>query len=250
MKIRMHSEKYAVSPRPSVSRPSSRICRNLSRIRGCAFSISSNSTTRERLLAHRVGQLAAGLVADVARRRPDQPLAGVLGGELAHVEPHVRRSSPNTSYATVLASSVLPTPVGPAKNSTPRGRLTLPRLRPGQAHRRPLEDVEGLGDRRPLAAHAFLDERQRVGDPFAQIVFLPRIFGGADLEALHRIVDVAKADGLAVGELRDVHHCDQRQAVGALREFLRELARAPRRRPHRSRRTGCQGGCAAARRVS
>ena len=35
----MLSEKYTVSPRPSVSRPSSSIGRNVSKIRGCAFSI-------------------------------------------------------------------------------------------------------------------------------------------------------------------------------------------------------------------
>ena len=37
------SAKEMVSPLPSVKRPSSRICKNLSKIRGCAFSISSNN---------------------------------------------------------------------------------------------------------------------------------------------------------------------------------------------------------------
>src|SRR5918999_390604 len=46
VKIRIDSEKCTVLPRPSVSRPSSRICRNLSKMRGCAFSISSNKITR------------------------------------------------------------------------------------------------------------------------------------------------------------------------------------------------------------
>ena len=39
---------------------------------GCAFSTSSNSTTRVGLAAHRLGQLAALLVAHVSRRRADQ----------------------------------------------------------------------------------------------------------------------------------------------------------------------------------
>ena len=71
-----------------------------------------------------------------------------------------------------------------------------------------------------LAAHALLDERQRVGDALAQVVLLPRILGGAHLVRAHRVVDVAKADALAVGELRDVGERDQRQAVGELRERL------------------------------
>ena len=37
------------------------------------------------------------------------------------------RSSPKISCVSVFASSVLPTPVGPAKNSTPRGRLPAER---------------------------------------------------------------------------------------------------------------------------
>ena len=43
----------------------------------------------ERLLPDRVGQLAADVVSDVARRRADQPLVGVLRGELRHVEADV-----------------------------------------------------------------------------------------------------------------------------------------------------------------
>ena len=38
------SEKYTVFPCPSVSLPSSKICKNLSKIDGWAFSISSNNT--------------------------------------------------------------------------------------------------------------------------------------------------------------------------------------------------------------
>ena len=41
---------------------------------------------RERLAAHLLGELAALFVADVARRRAEQPRHRVLLGELAHVE--------------------------------------------------------------------------------------------------------------------------------------------------------------------
>lgn len=42
------------------------------------------------LLADRVRELAADIVSHVAGRRPDQPLIGMLGGELRHVEADVR----------------------------------------------------------------------------------------------------------------------------------------------------------------
>ena len=137
VKIRTHSEKYAVSPRPSVSRPSSRICRNLSRIRGCAFSISSNSTTRNGLLPHRVGQLAAGLVARrsrAARRCSRSPECSAENSLMSK-----RR------YGVLVAEDELRRPPwparscrrrsGPAKNSTPRGRdaVRSPARRTGRA---------------------------------------------------------------------------------------------------------------------
>ena len=43
----MDSEKYTVSPFPSVNLPSSNICKNMSSTRGCAFSISSNRMTEK-----------------------------------------------------------------------------------------------------------------------------------------------------------------------------------------------------------
>ena len=82
----------------------------------------------ERALPDRVRELAAGVVADVAGRRADQPRLAVLGGELAHVEPDVGVLVAEEHLASDLASSVLPTPVGPAKNSTPCGRVAWPPL--------------------------------------------------------------------------------------------------------------------------
>jgi hypothetical protein len=51
----------------SVRRPSSRACSRSWMTSGWAFSISSKSTTRVRLAADRLGELAAFVVADVAR---------------------------------------------------------------------------------------------------------------------------------------------------------------------------------------
>ena len=82
--------KSTVRPWPSVSRPSSRIWSSTLKTSGCAFSISSKSTTRVRPAADRLGQLAALVVADVARRRADQPADGVLLHVLGHVDPDHR----------------------------------------------------------------------------------------------------------------------------------------------------------------
>ncbi|CFE79798.1 Uncharacterised protein [Mycobacterium tuberculosis] len=45
VRIKMVLRKSTVRPCPSVSRPSSRTCSSTSNTSGCAFSISSNSTT-------------------------------------------------------------------------------------------------------------------------------------------------------------------------------------------------------------
>ena len=78
--------KSTVRPWLSVRRPSSRICSSVLNTSGWAFSISSNSTTRERLAAHGLGELAALLVADVAGRRADEAADRVLLHVLGHVE--------------------------------------------------------------------------------------------------------------------------------------------------------------------
>ena len=88
--IRTVLRKSTVRPWPSVSRPSSRICRSTSKTSLCAFSISSRRTTEYGPPAHGLRQLAALLVTDVARRRADQPRDGVPLLVLGHVEPHHR----------------------------------------------------------------------------------------------------------------------------------------------------------------
>ena len=57
---------------------------------GCAFSISSSSTTEYGPAAHRFGELAALVVADVAGRRADEARHGELLHVLAHVDAHHR----------------------------------------------------------------------------------------------------------------------------------------------------------------
>ena len=77
----------------------------------------------ERLAAHLLGELAALLVADVAGRRAEQPRDGVLLARTRDMSSWIRlSSSPKRNSASVLASSVLPTPVGPAKMNEPPGR--------------------------------------------------------------------------------------------------------------------------------
>ena len=58
----------------------------MSNTSGCAFSTSSSSTTRVRPATHRLGQLAALLVADVAGRGADEARYGELLAVLAHVD--------------------------------------------------------------------------------------------------------------------------------------------------------------------
>ena len=82
--------KSTVRPCPSVSRPSSSTCSSTLNTSGCAFSTSSSRITAVRPAAHRLGEIAAFLVTDVARRRADQPRDRVLLHELGHVDAHHR----------------------------------------------------------------------------------------------------------------------------------------------------------------
>ena len=125
--------KSTVRPCASVRRPSSRICRSVLNTSGCAFSISSKSTTRERLAAHGLGELAAFVVADVAGRRADQPRHRVLLHVLGHVELDQRVLVAEEELGERLGSSVFPTPEGPRKMNEPDGRFGS--LRPARVRR-------------------------------------------------------------------------------------------------------------------
>ena len=84
--IRMTLRKSTDLPLWSVSLPWSITCRRMLNRSGCAFSISSSSSTRMRMLVDAVGQQAALVEADIARRRADQPRDRVLLHVLRHVE--------------------------------------------------------------------------------------------------------------------------------------------------------------------
>jgi hypothetical protein len=76
--MRMVFLKSTVRPKLSVSRPSSMIWRSMLKTSGCAFSTSSRRTTAYGRRRTRLGELAALLVADVARRRADEAADVVL----------------------------------------------------------------------------------------------------------------------------------------------------------------------------
>ena len=78
--------KFTRFPRPSVRWPSSNTCSRMLKMSGCAFSISSSSTTRVRVALHLLGELAALFVPDVSGRRADQLADRVLLHVLGHVE--------------------------------------------------------------------------------------------------------------------------------------------------------------------
>ena len=104
---------------------------------------------RERLLAHRVGELAARVVADVAGRRAEQPGAGVLVGELAHVEADVRALVAEDELRERLRELGLAHAgrTGEEQHAA-RPVAARARLRAGQPHHRAHQDVDRLGDRR------------------------------------------------------------------------------------------------------
>src|SRR4026207_237290 len=80
--------KSTVRPCPSVRRPSSSTCRRMSKTSGCAFSISSSSTTGYGRRRKASGGRAPRLVADVAGRCADEARDRVLLAVLTHVDAH------------------------------------------------------------------------------------------------------------------------------------------------------------------
>ena len=78
--------KFTRLPRPSVRWPSSNTCSRMLKMSGCAFSISSSSTTEYGIPLHLLGELTALFVADVSGRRANQLRDRVLLHVLGHVE--------------------------------------------------------------------------------------------------------------------------------------------------------------------
>ena len=83
-------EKSTTRPFESVRRPSSSTWSRMFETSGCAFSNSSSSTTEYGPAADGLGELPALVVADVARRRADEPRDGVALLVLGHVDAHER----------------------------------------------------------------------------------------------------------------------------------------------------------------
>ena len=132
--------KSTTRPWPSVSRPSSRIWRSELKMSGCAFSISSKSTTLN-------GLRRTFSVSWPPSSKPTNPGGAPNRRETVCFSPYslmsseIRASSSsNRNSASALASSVLPTPVGPAKMNEPRGALRVLESGTGAA--------DGLGENR------------------------------------------------------------------------------------------------------
>ena len=120
--IRIVFLKSTVRPCESVIRPSSSTCSSTLNTSGCAFSISSKSTTEYGFLLNCFRQLSALIISDISRRRSDQ-----IGTRSISPCTHSYRYAPYYSHhqtdsaASAFASSVLPTPVGPRKRNEPIG---------------------------------------------------------------------------------------------------------------------------------
>ncbi len=103
-------------PAASVKRPSPRTPSSRSNTCGCAFSISSSSTT-DSGCARTFDASDPELSRTSSMRRNACPAMNSLMSSRI-----IRCSSPNRYRVSCLASSVFPTPVGPTKSSVPTGR--------------------------------------------------------------------------------------------------------------------------------
>ena len=120
--IRMVFLKSTVLPWESVIRPSSSTCSSTLNTSGCAFSISSNRTTRVRFSA--ALPLSAGRLPHIPHI--PEALRSVWTRSISPCTHSYRYapycvSSSNRLAASALASSVLPTPVGPRNRKEPMG---------------------------------------------------------------------------------------------------------------------------------
>ncbi len=132
--------KSTTRPWPSVRRPSSRIWSSELKMSGCAFSISSNSTTLN-------GLRRTFSVSWPPSSNPTNPGGAPNSRETVCFSPYSLMSSEisafsssNRNSASALASSVFPTPVGPAKMNEPEGRFGS--LSPARVRRIVLESTE------------------------------------------------------------------------------------------------------------
>ena len=113
--------KSTVRPWESVIRPSSSTCSNTLKTSGCAFSISSKSTTE-------YGFLLTASVSCPPSSYPTYPGGAPISLDTEYFSMYslisIRTmlfSSSNRLWASAFASSVLPTPVGPRNRKEPIG---------------------------------------------------------------------------------------------------------------------------------
>ena len=103
-------------------RPSSSTCSSTLNTSGCAFSISSKSTTRVWFTADCLSKLTALLVSYISRRRSDQSGYRIFLHVFTHINSdHILFIIKQILLPELLASSVLPTPVGPRNRKEPIG---------------------------------------------------------------------------------------------------------------------------------
>ena len=186
---------------------------------GCAFSISSSRTTEYGLAAHRLGELAALVVADVARRGADQAGDGVPLHELGHVDADQRVLVAEHELGQRPGQLGLATPVGPRKMKEPIGRFGS--LSPARARRTALAMV--------------VDGLVLADDPLVQrLLHLQQPLGLLGGDAHHRDAG-PHADDLGDVLLGDHRACRARSATPAssVLELLDLRLPAPRGRAAR-----------------
>ena len=109
--------KSTVRPSALVSRPSPSTPSSASNTAGCAFSISSSSTTEKGWPSTRRVSSPLGVWRSPIKRATEPRSWNSL------MSKRTRRSPlPNSSSASALAVSVLPTPVGPTNKNVASGR--------------------------------------------------------------------------------------------------------------------------------
>ncbi|CFP63828.1 Uncharacterised protein [Bordetella pertussis] len=121
--MRMTLRKSALRPLLSVSVPWSMTCSRILKISGCAFSISSSSSTQ-------CGCLVMASVSRPPWSNPTYPGGAPIRRETAwrsmYSDISKRSSSMPMVNASWRATSVLPTPVGPENRKAPMGLSGLP----------------------------------------------------------------------------------------------------------------------------
>ena len=108
-------------------------------------------------------------------------------------------SSPNRRLVSDLASSVLPTPVGPAQEGDPT--WTTAAAWGADAGHRSLDDVEQVGDGMILSFDTVAQERAAVAHASA-VEPCPRVLRHADLVAPHGVAHLRQPELLAARQFR------------------------------------------------